>query len=275
MLLKVFTATGYQILMRYHGVDPVGHYRVHVANTGSAATSYTVSDLSPDISYVFRVKAHTSQGPYTSIKLVACKQLCVVSSSEEGGDDGSSVGGDDGSGGSSAEDPNFNTNRNPNFDSSLLLSPRSIVTITVTSDADGYSPEKTKELIVTLSTLTDVTNTVWGIVRNRSFCSSTSDSLLVNSYVGSTSGTTVTVETENANNKVVCFKATRDGNNFYRASSIIRGIDRTAPSAPLYGPDLSRVDDTGYSAVDSITKNTDDLTFYCALFRTWRYCCAL
>ena len=102
--------------------------------------------------------------------------------------------------------------------------------ITVTDDTDGSDPEQTKDLTVTLSETTGVTNTVWGIVDNTAACAATSDSSLTTAYTASTTGTTVTIAAEAANGKVVCFKATKGGSNYYQASGTIAGIDRTPPS---------------------------------------------
>ena len=54
--------TGYQVLIRYKDTDPVGHFRVHVEDTGSTRTVYTDRNIEPERRHVYRVKAHTTAG---------------------------------------------------------------------------------------------------------------------------------------------------------------------------------------------------------------------
>ena len=54
--------TGYVILRRIPGVDPQGHFDELVANTGSAATSYTDDTVSAETRYTYRIKAINGAG---------------------------------------------------------------------------------------------------------------------------------------------------------------------------------------------------------------------
>ena len=54
--------TGYVILRRIPGVDPEGHFDVLVANTGSAATTYTDDTVSAETRYTYRIKAINGAG---------------------------------------------------------------------------------------------------------------------------------------------------------------------------------------------------------------------
>ena len=54
--------TGYVILRRIPGVDPEGHFDVLVANTGTAATSYTDDTVSAETRYTYRIKAINGAG---------------------------------------------------------------------------------------------------------------------------------------------------------------------------------------------------------------------
>ena len=54
--------TGYVILRRIPGVDPEGHFDVLVANTGTAATTYTDDTVSADTRYTYRIKAINGGG---------------------------------------------------------------------------------------------------------------------------------------------------------------------------------------------------------------------
>ena len=56
------TITGYVILRRIPGVDPEGHFDVLVANTGTAATTYTDDTVSADTRYTYRIKAINGAG---------------------------------------------------------------------------------------------------------------------------------------------------------------------------------------------------------------------
>ena len=56
------TVYGYQVLVRYRDTDPQGFFRVLVEDTGTDNTTYTVEHLEPDKRYVFRVKAHVTEG---------------------------------------------------------------------------------------------------------------------------------------------------------------------------------------------------------------------
>ena len=126
------------------------------------------------------------------------------------------------------------------------------LSITVTDDADGSTPEKEKRITVHLSTDIDVTDTVWGIIDRTAVCGAASDASLIHTYTPSTTGTGVRVRSESDNGKVACFKASRDGTDFYAASGVIAGIDRTPPAAPGT-PDLAAADDTGTLNDDNIT----------------------
>ncbi len=50
--------TGYVILRRIPGVDPEGHFDVLVANTGTAATTYTDDTVSAETRYTYRDQGH-------------------------------------------------------------------------------------------------------------------------------------------------------------------------------------------------------------------------
>ena len=54
--------TGYVILRRIPGVDPEGHFDVLVANTGTAATTYTDDTVSTETRYTYRIKAINGAG---------------------------------------------------------------------------------------------------------------------------------------------------------------------------------------------------------------------
>ena len=54
--------TGYVILRRLPGVDPEGQFDELVANTGTAATTYTDSSVSAENRYTYRIKAITEHG---------------------------------------------------------------------------------------------------------------------------------------------------------------------------------------------------------------------
>ena len=54
--------TGYVILRRIPGVDPEGHFDVLVANTGTAATTYTDDTVSAETRYTYRIKAINGAG---------------------------------------------------------------------------------------------------------------------------------------------------------------------------------------------------------------------
>ena len=54
--------TGYVILRRIPGVDPEGHFNVLVANTGTAATTYTDNTVSAETRYTYRIKAINEAG---------------------------------------------------------------------------------------------------------------------------------------------------------------------------------------------------------------------
>ena len=56
------TITGYQVLRRNKAVDDSGVFHIHVENTGSAATSYTDSDVQAETRYVYRIKAKNAAG---------------------------------------------------------------------------------------------------------------------------------------------------------------------------------------------------------------------
>ena len=54
--------TGYVILRRVPGVDPEGHFDVLVANTGTAATTYTDDTVEAETRYTYRIKAINGAG---------------------------------------------------------------------------------------------------------------------------------------------------------------------------------------------------------------------
>ena len=54
--------TGYVILRRIPGVDPQGHFNVLVADTGTAATTYTDDTVSAETRYTYRIKAINGAG---------------------------------------------------------------------------------------------------------------------------------------------------------------------------------------------------------------------
>lgn len=54
--------TGYQILRRDTKLHDLGAFLVHVDDTGSPATDYTDHDVSPETSYVYRIKARNQAG---------------------------------------------------------------------------------------------------------------------------------------------------------------------------------------------------------------------
>ena len=56
------TITGYVILRRVPGVDPEGHFDVLVANTATAATTYTDDTVSAETRYTYRIKAINGAG---------------------------------------------------------------------------------------------------------------------------------------------------------------------------------------------------------------------
>ncbi len=56
------TITGYVILRRIPGVDTEGHFDVLVANTGTAATTYTDDTVSAETRYTYRIKAINGAG---------------------------------------------------------------------------------------------------------------------------------------------------------------------------------------------------------------------
>ena len=54
--------TGYVILRRLPGVDPQGHFDVLVANTDTAATTYTDNEVAAETRYTYRIKAINGAG---------------------------------------------------------------------------------------------------------------------------------------------------------------------------------------------------------------------
>ena len=54
--------TGYVILRRVPGVDPEGHFDVLVADTGTAATTYTDDSVAAETRYTYRIKAINQYG---------------------------------------------------------------------------------------------------------------------------------------------------------------------------------------------------------------------
>ena len=54
--------TGYQILRRDRAIHAAGDFQVHVEDTGSAAASYVDQEVSPESSYVYRIKARNGTG---------------------------------------------------------------------------------------------------------------------------------------------------------------------------------------------------------------------
>ena len=110
--------------------------------------------------------------------------------------------------------------------------------VTVTDDADGSTPEREKELTVTVTDTNGVTNALWGMVDDIASCTASSNAQLTTAYTPSTSGTTITITDADANSKVACFRATYASNDYYGWSGVIGGIDRTDPvvgTVPLAG----------------------------------------
>ena len=56
------TITGYQILRRDRALHGQGDFQVHVDDTGSAVAAYTDRDVSPERTYVYRIKARNAAG---------------------------------------------------------------------------------------------------------------------------------------------------------------------------------------------------------------------
>ena len=56
------TITGYQILRRDRALHDSGDFQLHVNDTGSAAAAYIDRDVSPEGSYVYRIKARNAAG---------------------------------------------------------------------------------------------------------------------------------------------------------------------------------------------------------------------
>ena len=56
------TITGYKILRRDRALHGNGDFQVHVDDTGSAAAAYIDRDVSPEGSYVYRIKARNAAG---------------------------------------------------------------------------------------------------------------------------------------------------------------------------------------------------------------------
>ena len=56
------TITGYRILRRLPALDPPGEFAVLLENTGSALTTYVDTTVTPQTSYVYRVKAINARG---------------------------------------------------------------------------------------------------------------------------------------------------------------------------------------------------------------------
>ena len=56
------SVTGYQVLRRDKALHAVGVLLVHVADTGSAETTYTDTDVAPSVRYVYRIKARNVAG---------------------------------------------------------------------------------------------------------------------------------------------------------------------------------------------------------------------
>ena len=54
--------TGYRILRRLPALDPPGEFAVLLENTGSALTTYVDTTVTPQTSYVYRVKAINAHG---------------------------------------------------------------------------------------------------------------------------------------------------------------------------------------------------------------------
>ena len=100
---------------------------------------------------------------------------------------------------------------------------------------DSYTAsERTKEITATATGGTG-TNLQWGLVSAATDCAAASTPTLSSSW---TSGTAVVVDTEDANTKYACFKATYASSDYYSVSGQIGGIDRTNPvvsTVPLTG----------------------------------------
>ena len=101
--------------------------------------------------------------------------------------------------------------------------------VTVADDTNGSTPEREKELTVTVTDTNSVTNTLWGMVNNATDCAASSNAQLITAYTPSTTGTTVTITDDSANGQVACFRATYLSNDYYGWSGAIHGIDRTDP----------------------------------------------
>ena len=126
--------------------------------------------------------------------------------------------------------------------------------VTVADDADGSAPERTKEIIATTSGGTG-TDLQWDLVSTAVDCTAANNPTLSNSW---TSGSATEVNTENANTKVACFRATYAGNDYYGVSGEIGGIDRTAPTLTAIADNLSGID----SYIGTTADRTPDFFFY-------------
>ena len=57
-----YSITGYQILRRDRAIHATGDFQVHVDDTGSSDTSHTDREVSPESSYVYRIRARNGTG---------------------------------------------------------------------------------------------------------------------------------------------------------------------------------------------------------------------
>ena len=91
------TITGYVVLRRVPGVDPQGHFNELVADTGSAATTYTDDTVSAETRYTYRIKAINEHGAsersrWSHINVPAAPEA-AEGDEQDGEDDGGAPGG--------------------------------------------------------------------------------------------------------------------------------------------------------------------------------------
>ena len=120
------------------------------------------------------------------------------------------------------------TNSNPGYAASGVITgiDRTAPTITVTPSSDDSSP-KTAITVSALSDDTDVDSSSWRhkVIVHNADCNATQMT------GGSSSGNSVTLNSESDNGKKVCFRVEDNlAHVTYAASGVITGIDRTAPT---------------------------------------------
>ena len=120
------------------------------------------------------------------------------------------------------------TSNNPGYAASGVITgiDRTAPTITVTPDSDDSSP-KTAITVSALSDDTDVDSSSWRhkVIVHNADCNATQMT------GGSSSGNSVTLNSESDNGKKVCFRVEDNlAHVTYAASGVITGIDRTAPT---------------------------------------------